>query len=139
MNKKSKNDHVTFIKQVPLHPRERMKRLEKINEKVHFVKEVAVPNLKYSLKLKNNNDKMKNINRNTKALNENTRNLMIGEFNFDPKEILNKTLIFDTSVLDEEVIIDRIIDAINDTFNDKYWIEHKPGTNYFTLRLEDGK
>ena len=116
-----------------------MKRLEKINEKVHFVKEVAVPNLKYSLKLKNNNDKMKNINRKTKALNENTRNLMIGEFNFDPKEILNKTLIFDTSVLDEEVIIDRIIDAINDTFNDKYWIEHKPGTNYFTLRLEDGK
>ena len=64
---------------------------------------------------------------------------MTGEFNFDPKEILNKTLIFDTSTVDEEVIIDRIIDAINDPFNDKYWIEQKPGTNYFTLRLEDGK
>ena len=64
---------------------------------------------------------------------------MIGEFNFDPKEMLNKTLIFDTSMVDVEVIIDRIIDAINDPFNDKYWIEHKPGANYFTLRLEDEK
>ena len=34
---------------------------------------------------------MKNINKKTKPANENTRNLMIGEFNFDPKEILNKT------------------------------------------------
>ena len=75
---------------------------------------------------------MKNINRKTKAANENTRNLMIGEFNFNPKEILNKTLIFDTS-------IDRIIDAVNYPFNDKYRIEYKPGANYFTLRLEDGK
>ena len=45
---------------------------------------------------------------------------MIGEFNFNPKEILNKTLIFDTSKVDEEVIIDGIIDAIKDPFNDKY-------------------
>ena len=36
-------------------------------------------------------------------------------------------------MVDEEVIIDRIIDAINDPFNDKY-IEYKPGVNYFTLR-----
>ena len=116
-----------------------MKRLEKINEKVTIVKEVASAKPKILVKTKTNTDKMKNINRKTKAANENTRNLMIGEFNFDPKEILNKTLIFDTSMVDEEVIIGRIIDAINDPFNDKYWIEHKPGTNYFTLRLEDGK
>ena len=45
---------------------------------------------------------------------------MISEFNFDPKEILNKTLIFDMSMVHEEVIINRIIDAINDPFNDKY-------------------
>ena len=80
-----------------------------------------------------------NINTKTKAANENTKNLMIGECNFDPKEILNKTLIFETSMVDEEVITDEIIDAINDPFNDKYWIDHKPGTNYFTLRLEDRK
>ena len=32
---------------------------------------------------------------------------MIGEFNFDPNKIFHKTLIFDTSLVDEEVIIDR--------------------------------
>ena len=82
---------------------------------------------------------MKNINNQIKPTNENTKNLILGQFNFDPKEILNKTLIFDTVMIDEEIIIDRITDAINDPFNDKYWIEHKPGTNCFTLRLEDGK
>ena len=82
---------------------------------------------------------MKNINNQIKPTNENTKNLILGQFNFDPKEILNKTLIFDTVMIDEEIIIDRITDAINDPFNDKYWIEHKPGRNYFTLRLEDGK
>ena len=46
---------------------------------------------------------------------------------------------FDMSMVDEKVIIDRLIDAIIDPFNDKYWIERKPGTKYFTLRLEDGK
>ena len=66
-------------------------------------------------------------------------NLLLGEFNFNPKQILNKTLIFDTSVIHEEIIINRIIDAISNPYNDRYWIEHKPGTNYFTLRLEDGR
>ena len=64
---------------------------------------------------------------------------MLGEFNFDPKQIFNKTLTFDTSLIEEEIIIDIIIDAINDPYNDIYWIEHKAGTNYFTLRLEDGR
>ena len=67
-----------------------------------------------------------------RAANENTDNLRLGEFNFDPKRILNKTLMFDTTVISEEIIIGRIIDAINDPYNDKHWIEHKPGTNYFT-------
>ena len=55
------------------------------------------------------------------------------------KKKLSKTLLFDTSTIDEEVIIDKIIDDINDPFNDKYWIEHVPGTDYFTLRLKNGK
>ena len=66
---------------------------------------------------------MKNIIDQMRAANENTENLMLGEFSFDPKEILNKKLIFDTTIIDEEIIIDRIIDAINDSFNDKYWID----------------
>ena len=130
LNKKSKDDNVTFIQQVPLHPTERLKRLEKINNKVNFVNEVANTKAKATFKVKKNTDKMKKTN---------TKKLMIGEFNFDAKEMLNKTLIFNTSMVDEEVIIDRIMDTINDRFNDKYWIGHKPGMNYFMLKLENGR
>ena len=139
LSKKSKNEDVTLIKQVPLHWRERMKRLAKINDKVHFIKEVSSTKPKNLVKAKRNIDKMKNINDQIRAANENTKNLMLGKFNFDPKEILNKKLIFDTTIIDEEIIIDRIIDAINDSFNDRHRIKHIPGRNYFTLRLEDGR
>ena len=57
--------------------------------------------------------------------NESTENLVLGEFSFDPKEILNKKVIFDTTITDEEIITDRLIDAINDPFNDKYWINQQ--------------
>ena len=107
---------------MPLHPCERLKRLEKINKKVDLVNEIAKP--------KKNTDRMKKTN---------TKILMIGDFNFDPKKTLNKTLLFYTSTVYEEVIIDKIIDGINDSFNDKYWIEQEPGTDYFMLRLENGK
>ena len=43
------------------------------------------------------------------------------------------------TIIDEEIIIDTVIEAINVPSNDKYWIDYKPGTNYFTLRLEDGR
>ena len=64
---------------------------------------------------------------------------MLGNFNFDSKQMLNKALIFDITITDEEMIISRITDAINSPYNDEYWIEHKPGTNYITLGLEDGR
>ena len=64
---------------------------------------------------------------------------MLGNFNFDSKQMLNKALIFDITIIDEEIIISRITDAINNPYNDEYWIEHKPGTNYFTLVIEDGR
>ena len=41
-------------------------------------------------------------------------------------QILNRTLIFDTTIINEEIIIGRIIDAIGDKYNDKYYIEHNP-------------
>lgn len=41
LRKKSKSSDVTFIKQVPLHPRKRLDRLSKIDDKIYFVKEVA--------------------------------------------------------------------------------------------------
>ena len=67
--------------------------------------------------------------------------LMDCEFNFSPQKTLNKKLIFDISVVDEETIMDKITEGLNDPYleNDKYWIEHEPGSNYFMLRLEDGR
>ena len=60
--------------------------------------------------------------------------LMDDEFNFNPQKMLNKKLIFDISMVGEETITD-------DPYleNDKYWIEHEPGPDYFTLRLKDGR
>ena len=84
------------------------------------MKEVASIKPKKPVQTKRKINKMKNINDQIRASNENTENLMLGEFNFDPKEILHKKLIFDTTIIDEEMIIDRIVDAINDPFNDKY-------------------
>ena len=56
-----------------------------------------------------------------------------------PKNILNETLLFDTSKTAEEVIMDKIIKSVNDPLNDEYYIEHPHGTNTFTFRREDGK
>ena len=61
---------------------------------------------------------MKNLAKQIQVANENSNNLLLGKFDFDPQKILHKTVIFDTSVLDKEIIIDRIIDAINDPFLD---------------------
>ena len=72
LNKKGKNEDITFTKQVPLHPHERLKRLEKINKKVDLVNEIGKP--------KKNTDEMKKTN---------TKKLMIGNFNFGPKKLLN--------------------------------------------------
>ena len=55
LTKKSKGSDVTFVKQVPLHPRERLKRLSKIDDKVHFVREVASVKLKQLTKTKKEN------------------------------------------------------------------------------------
>ena len=57
------------------------------------------------------------------------------------KKILNKRLIFDILDIDEETVFDKIIEGLNDPYlqNDKYWIQHEPGSNYFALRLEDGR
>ena len=44
---------------------------------------------------------------------------MLGEFNFSLKKIFE--LIFDISIIDEETIMDKIIEALDDAFfeNDK--------------------
>ena len=114
------------------------KKAGKLNQKVDIVNEIASAKLK-PIKAKRKIDKMKFINEQIKTANENTENLMVGNFNFDPNLILNKRLTFDMTILDEEIIIDRIIDAIKKPYNHKYWIEQKSETNYFTSRLENGR
>ena len=42
----------------------------------------------------------------------NNNELMFGEFDFTPSQILNKTFISDTLQIDEKNIIDRIIDTL---------------------------
>ena len=83
---KNKNEDVTFIKPVPLHPQERKKKLEKFNEKVHFVREISGVRLKKITKTKRKIDKMKEMTDQIEASLDNTSKLMTGDFNFDPKK-----------------------------------------------------
>ena len=84
---------------------------------------------------------MKLTNDQIEASINNSSLLMDGEFNFSPEKILSKRLIFDISMVDEETIMDKIIEGLDDSYlkNDKYWNEHEPEFNYFTLRVEDGR
>ena len=54
---------------------------------------------------------------------DNVSALMSGKFSFDPKKILNKTLLFDTEKINENIIMDRIIEALPPA-NDELYIEH---------------
>ena len=80
---------------------------------------------------------MKNMNAQIKIAADNANRLMLGEFDFDPKKIQNKTLIIDISKIDEKIIGDKITDVLNDKNNDEFYIKHSPGTNYFILRREN--
>ena len=59
---------------------------------------------------------------------------MTVEFDFSIKNISKKTLLFDTSKINKEVIIDKIIELLNNALNDKYYIDHPDDTNSFTLK-----
>ena len=106
---------------MPVHPCCRLRKLAALNEKVLFIKQVP-SHPRDRLKRKRKATVMKNINKNIEMAADNTNELTLGEFNFRPKNILNKTLIFDTSKVDEEIIMDRIIDAFNDKTNDELFI-----------------
>ena len=62
-------------------------------------------------------------NREQQIVRENVSTLMNGKFSFDPEKILNKTLRFDTTKIDEEIIMDMIIRALP-ADNDDFYIEH---------------
>ena len=92
------------IKQVPAHPRDKFK--------------------KATNKLKHPRNRMKNAE--GKIGRQNVSKLMRREFSFSPKKILNKTLTFDTTKINEEIIMDKIIEALSDKTNDEFYIEHPP-------------
>ena len=149
------DEKVKFIKQVPVHPWDRSKKVFEANEKFELIKQVPLHQRerlkkkskvtihsrdrlkKADSKLKHPRNKMKNIE--GQIGRDNVSKLMRGEFDFSPKKILNKTLIFDTSKINKEIIMNRIIDALNDKTNDEFYIEHPVGSNYFTLNWEDGR
>ena len=108
-----------------------------VDDKLHFVREGVKP--KHTSKTKKRIEKMRLTNDQIEAAINNSSMLMDGEFNFSPQKILNKKLIFDISMVDKETIMDKIKEGVDDPYpeNDKYWTEHKPGSNYFTLRLKD--
>ena len=125
---------------MPLHHHQRKKRIEKLDKKVHTINEIASAKPKLIIS-KTKLDKMKLIHEQTKAAQKkthtHTQNLILAEFSFDPKQLLNKRLIFDTSIIEKDIIIDRIINAIANSYDNKYWMEHKPGAKCFTIRLEN--
>ena len=53
-----------------------------------------------------------------------------------PNKILNKVLLFDISRNDDEIIMDKIINALPKD-NDDYYIQHPIDSNYFILRRVD--
>lgn len=85
---------------MPVHPRCSLQKLDALNNKVEFLKQV--PNHPHNrLKRKRKTIVMKNIIKQIEAANNNTNRFALGEFDFRPTSILNKTLISDTSIGDE--------------------------------------
>ena len=101
IKKKEQEEEVEFMKQVPLHPRKRLKKITK--------------------KLVHPRDKIKN--KEAQIARDNVSALINDKFTFDPKKILNKTLLFGTSKIDEELIMDQIIQALPPD-KDDFYIEH---------------
>ena len=62
---------------------------------------------------------------------ENAEILLKGKFNFSPQKILNKTTLFDTSRINEEKVMDKILEVFPAN-NDELSVLHEPATNAFT-------
>ena len=119
---------------------ERAIKQQKEKEEFKFLKQVTLRSIerlkRATKKLQHPRDKMKNWEQ--QMAREHAPALMNGKFSFDPKKILNKTLLFDTTKIDEEIITDMIIRALS-ADNDNFHIEHPVGSNLFTLKRQDGR
>lgn len=88
--KRKNNDEVTFIKHVPVHPLRSRRKLASLDEKVHFIKQIP-SHPRNRLRRNRGTTVMKNISRHIEAVANNTNTFLLREFNFSPKNILNKT------------------------------------------------
>ena len=61
--------------------------------------------------------------------------LLSGKFDFDPEEVLDKSLLFDSKKASEEIIFDFILEKIPDK-NNIYYTEHSGVTNAFRIRKD---
>ena len=61
--------------------------------------------------------------------------LLSGKFDFDPEEVLDKSLLFDSKKASEEIIFDFILEKIPDK-NNIYNTEHSGVTNEFRIRKD---
>ena len=115
---KTTTDGTTFRKQVFVHSQDKLKRKT------------------IKLKLIHLHNKMKR-----KALQvavENAETFLKGKFKFSPKKILNNTILFETSCIDEEELIDKTLEALP-AGNNELHVLYEPGSNTFNLKHEDGK
>ena len=61
--------------------------------------------------------------------------LLSGKVDFDPKEMLDKLLLFDLKETSEEKIFDSLLERILDKIG-IYYIEHREGRNAFRIRKD---
>ena len=70
---------------------------------------------------------------------ENAKTLLLkGKFNFLPQKILKKTMLFDTSHINEKKPMNKISEALS-VNNDEIYVLHGPGTTAFILKRDDGE
>ena len=69
---------------------------------------------------------------------ENVSTPMEGKFSSLLEKVLNKSIPFNNSRVEEETIMNNIIENLPST-NDGFYVIHEPETNSFSLRHEDRK
>ena len=109
---------MVFVKQVPLYMTDRLKKKTRKLKPIHP---------RYKMK--------------RQALHiaaDNAKTLLKCKCNFSPQKILNKTILFYTSDINEEKVKDKMLEALP-IDNDELYILQEPGTNAFTQKQEDGK
>ena len=108
--KKRNYNDVVFVKQIPMHPRDRQNRK---------LKRLTQPK-----------NRMKN--KELQIARDKVSALMAEKFSFSPEKLLNKTILFDVSRVDEEKIMYKITENLPSS-NDEFYIIHEPGKklNFF--------